>query len=33
MQKRNQLSVEIGINESTMAKELIYVNEGCHCVT
>jgi len=33
MQRRNRSSVEIRINENTMAKELIYVNKDCHCVT
>jgi len=33
MQRSNQLSVEIEINENTMAKELINLNKDCHCVT
>jgi len=31
MLKRNQLSVEIRINESTMAEEAINVNKDCDC--
>jgi len=31
--KNRQLSVEIKINGNTMVRELIKVNEDCHCVT
>jgi len=32
MQRSNQFSVKIKINENTMAEKLINVNEGCHGV-
>jgi len=32
-QRSNQLSIEIRINESTVAKELINEKKDCHCVT
>ena len=33
MQKGKQFSVEIIINEDTMAEELTNANKNCHCVT
>jgi len=33
MQRSNQFSMEIRINENTSAKELINVSKNCHCVT
>jgi len=33
MQRSNQLSVEIIINENTMAREQINVNKDCTCHT
>ena len=33
MQISNQLSVEIRINENTMVRICVSVNNNCHCVT